>query len=224
MKRLSEFAERIKRQEAEHEARMASDPLYRATVQAREAETADRYAGYEVLQREENLRAMGLPERLAGILAGQVEETPAITAVRDWLDEPKTFLILGGNVGVGKTVAAAWALSQRAGMFRKASQITRMSQYDAEAWDRLYRAGLLVVDDLGTEPHDQGGWGLSALLDLFDRRYDERARTILTVNVTLETFRERYGKDGGRFLDRLREAGKWFNVAGESRRKPEVLS
>lgn len=222
MKRLSEFAQRIKAQEAQHEARMAEDPAYRAEVEAREAATAERHAGYEVLQREENLRAMGLPERLAGIMAGKLDETPALGAVRDWLDGGKTFLVLGGNVGVGKTVAAAWALSQRAGVFRKASQITRMSQFDAEAWDRLYRAGVLVVDDLGTEPHDQGGWGLSALLDLFDRRYDERARTILTVNVTLDTFRERYGKDGGRFLDRLRESGTWFNVAGESRRKPEA--
>jgi DNA replication protein DnaC len=222
VKRLIEFAERIKAQEAEHERKMATDPVYRSEVEAREAARAERYAGYEVLQREENLRAMGLPERLAGILAGQVEDTPALVAVRDWLDSGKTFLVLGGNVGVGKTVAAAWALSERAGIFRKASQITRMSQFDAEAWDRLYRAGLLVVDDLGTEPHDQGGWGLSALLDLFDRRYEERARTILTVNVTVDTFRERYGKDGGRFLDRLRESGTWFNVAGESRRKPEA--
>ena len=165
---------------------------------------------------------MGLPERLAGILAGQVDETPAIAAVREWLGTGKTFLVLGGSVGVGKTVAGAWALVERGGLFRKASQITRMSQFDTEAWERLYRVGLLVVDDLGTEPHDQGGWGLAALLDLFDRRYDYRARTILTVNVSLDTFRERYGKDGGRFLDRLREAGEWFNVAGESRRKPEA--
>jgi DNA replication protein DnaC len=222
LKRLIEFADRIKAQEAEHERKMATDPVYRSEVEAREAARAERYAGYEVLQREENLRAMGLTERLAGILAGQVEDSPALVAVRDWLDTGKTFLVLGGNVGVGKTVAAAWALSERAGIFRKASQITRMSQFDAEAWDRLYRAGLLVVDDLGTEPHDQGGWGLSALLDLFDRRYEERARTILTVNVTVDTFRERYGKDGGRFLDRLRESGTWFNVAGESRRKPEA--
>ena len=62
--------------------------------------------------------------------------------------------------------------------------------------------------------------GAAALLDLFDRRYDGRARTILTVNITVETFRQRYGQDGGRFLDRLRESGEWFNVAGESMRRP----
>ena len=222
MKRLREFQQKIQQQQAEHEARMATDPAYRAEVESREAETVHRHEGYEVLRREEGLRAMGLPERLAGLLAGQLDESPAIVAVREWLDTRKTFLVLGGGVGVGKTVAASWGLVERGGLFRKASQITRMSQYDAEAWERLYSARLLVIDDLGTEPHDQGGWGAAALLDLFDRRYDERARTILTVNVSVDTFRERYGKDGGRFLDRLREAGEWFNIAGESRRKPEA--
>lgn len=220
MKRLREFQQKIQQQQAEHEARMVSDPAYRAEVEAREAATADRHQGYEVLRREEGLRAMGLPERLAGILAGMADETPAVAAVRAWLDTGMTFLALGGSVGVGKTTAAAWALVERGGLFRKASQITRLSQYDAEAWERLYSSSLLVIDDLGTEPHDQGGWGRAALLDLFDRRYDARAKTIFTVNVSLDTFRQRYGQDGGRFLDRLREAGEWFNVAGESLRRP----
>lgn len=103
-------------------------------------------------------------------------------------------------------------------------------KYAPHAWrgvpngrDRYFAAAMrhLVAWRSG-EPLDQGGWGLAALLDLFDRRYEDRARTILTVNVTIDAFRLRYGQDGGRFLDRLREAGKWFNVAGTSRRKPEA--
>ena len=220
MKRLHEFKARIEQQVADHEARTASDPAYRVEVEARSAELEAQARGYEVLRREEHLRAIGLPERLAEILALPLADTQALAAVRAWLDRDLTFLVLGGSVGVGKTVAAASAFVERGGLFRKASQITRMSQFDEESWDRLYRARLLVVDDLGTEPHDQGGWATAALLDLFDRRYDARARTILTVNITVETFRQRYGQDGGRFLDRLRESGEWFNVAGESMRRP----
>ncbi len=220
MKRLSQFAERIKAQEAEHAARMESDPVYRAEVEAREAETNSRHAGYEVLRREEQYRVLGLPDRLAGILAGPepLLDTAGVRAVEKWLGDDVPFLVLGGNVGTGKTVAGAYALSKRGGLFRKASQITRMSQYDSEAWGGLYRAGLLVVDDLGTEPLDQGGWGMSALLDLFDRRYDERARTLITTNLTADALRTRYSSDGGRFADRLRETARWINFAGASLR------
>ena len=225
MKRLSQFVERIKAQEAEHAARMESDPVYRAEVEAREVENAARHAGYEILRHEEQLRILGLPDRLAALVAGPggVRSTEATQATDAWLDSEATFLVLGGGVGVGKTVAGAHAIAQRGGIFRKASQVTRMSQYDAEAWERLYSARLLVVDDLGAEPLDQGGWGLSALLDLFDRRYDERARTLITTNLGLDAFRARYSPDGGRFMDRLREAGRWINLAGSSlRRSPEA--
>jgi DNA replication protein DnaC len=221
VKRLGQFVERIKAQEAEHRARMDSDPVYRAEVEAREADTAERNAGYAVLRHEEQLRTLGLPDRLAALVAGPegVNPTEAIQAVESWLDGEVTFLVLGGGVGVGKTVAGAHAIAQRGGLFRKASQITRMSQYDSEAWERLYSARLLVVDDLGAEPLDQGGWGLSALLDLFDRRYDERARTLITTNLGVDAFRSRYSPDGGRFMDRLREAGRWINLAGSSLRR-----
>ena len=220
MKRLSDFAARIKQQEAEHARRMETDPAYRAEVEAREAERAARHAGYEVLRREEEFRVLGLPDRLAALLAvpEQLAPTAGVQAVERWLGDDLPFLVLGGNVGTGKTVAAAYAVSKRGGLFRKASQITRMSQYDAEAWDRLYRAGLLVIDDLGTEPLDQGGWGMSALLDLFDRRYDDRARTVITTNLTADALKARYSSDGGRFADRLRETARWINFAGPSLR------
>jgi DNA replication protein DnaC len=220
MKRLNEFAARIKQQEEEHAARMLSDPAYRAEVEAREADRAARYEGYEVLRREEQFRVLGLPDRLAALVAGtkSVARTQPVAAVDGWWQGEATFLVLGGDVGVGKTVAAAHAIAQHGGVFRKASQITRMSQFDGEAWGRLYAARLLVIDDLGTEPLDQGGWGLTALLDLFDRRYDDRARTLITTNLNIDDFRARYSKDGGRFMDRLREAGKWITVVGPSLR------
>jgi DNA replication protein DnaC len=97
-------------------------------------------------------------------------------------------------------------------LFRKARQIATMSQFDEEGWRMLYRAPLLVVDDLGTEPLDEKGWGEAAILDLIDRRYDDERRTILTTNLSWESFLARYAQDGGRLRRRLREAADWVDL------------
>ena len=143
---------------------------------------------------------------------------------------------MGGNVGVGKTVAAAYAvahyparfypdadrwlcLDRTPGLFRKAHDVAVMSQFDAEKWGKLCRAPMLAIDDLGTEPLDEKGWALSAILALIDRRYDDAARTVITSNLRPDAIRSRYGRDGGRFFDRLREAAIWVDLAGESLRR-----
>lgn len=97
----------------------------------------------------------------------------------------------------------------RAGMFGEESEI----------WDVCRVDKLLAIDDLGTEPKDAKGYYLASLFALLDHRYDWVRKTILTTNLSLEDFKATYCVGPGlRFLDRMREAGEFVNIAGKSMR------
>ena len=78
---------------------------------------------------------------------------------------------------------------------------------------------VLVIDDLGAEPQDASGWGTATILAILDKRYESASRTLVTTNLTGAQLVARYGSDGGRLLDRMRETGTWVSLAGESMRK-----
>ena len=66
------------------------------------------------------------------------------------------------------------------------------------------RTPLLIVDDLGVEPHEIMDYGnvFTPLVDLITLRYDEQLYTIFTTNLTPAQLEEKYGK---RIVDRLNE-------------------
>lgn len=211
----------------------AADPVHQAAIDARLAEAESERERERARSIEAEWAHAGVPRRLFPMLAAP-DETEAVRAVQTWFSGSKTFLVLGGGVGVGKTVGAALAVSlARRGrelepglwlrgepaLFRKARDIATLSQFNADAWAELYDAPLLAIDDLGAEALDEKGWALSALLGLLDRRYDAAAKTVITTNLGVDGVRARYGQDGGRLFDRLREAGEWVEIGGESMRK-----
>jgi DNA replication protein DnaC len=215
----------------EHERRMATDPEYRAEHERRERERAEferqqreDEAARARLARTERRRAAGIPERVIRLLdtPGALRETEALRIVRAFLESGKTFLVLAGGVGPGKTVAAAVAVEEHRGQLVKAMQLTRTGTYGEEAqafWAALEETPLLALDDLGTEPRDEKGWAEANLSALLDERYDAELPVVITTNLPFEKFEARYlTSDGGRLLDRFREAGEFHELRGESMR------
>jgi DNA replication protein DnaC len=236
---LSQF-----RQKAEEMKRkLDSDPVLREQIAKRiaeqEAEKEAERKRWVQSCREADFAGSGIPRRLFSLVV-QPDDTEAMRVTKAWHASGKTFLVLSGGVGVGKTVAAAYAVSlvppripvpgceeqfpsffrsAPPGLFCKAREIATLSQFDADGWDRFHGAPLLAIDDLGAEALDEKGWALSAILGLLDRRYDDEARTVITTNLGVDGVRARYGKDGGRLFDRLKETADWAELGGASLRR-----
>lgn len=159
---------------------------------------------------------------------------------RESLDQAKTFvadkfalfLVMLGERGLGKTVAAAYVAQEFARRFAwneqigggiaiepirciPASTLTRMSAFEKSDDDLLYqleRAGLLVVDDMGDEGTELGK---ATLVDLLIRRHGKGRRTVITSNLRGDAFKERYG---AALADRIRSSGFVWEGKGKSMR------
>lgn len=169
---------------------------------------------------EKDLATQGIPRRVWPYILGDKTpmETPALAAVRQFVEKKEEYLlVLAGPVGTGKTVAAAVA-TPRPMVFVRAAALARMDWYDQAAIDALQDAHHLVIDDLGTEYLDAKGFLAAMVGDLLNVRYDEQRLTIMTTNATVEEWVDRYGE---RTEDRLIEAGKLFEIKGESMRTSE---
>lgn len=222
---INELMANFRARAVEHQRRMAEDPEYRAAEEAREKELEARFKAEceenDRRCREANKRSRrvngDMPPRVWSVLDDPLP-SEALKAVQEFIKSDLTFLVLSGGIGCGKTAAACAIIDALGGRFVKAAGVTR-ARFNDEAWESLLDAKALVVDDLGTESLDEKGWAAGALAELFDHRYDWQAKTILTTNLDAEGFKKRYcEQDGGRFLSRLREAGRFVSVAQGSLR------
>lgn len=219
---------RISAEREEHDLRMRTEPAYRAAHEAaaraeREQEEGMRRWSEEQARRAAEVRrtAGGIPRRLWPLLDGTepLIYSQAVMAVKTFLESQKVFLVLAGGVGPGKTTAAAWAVEQRKGRMVKAIDLIRLGTYDEARWAELRGAPLLAIDDLGTEPRDEKGWAAANFESLLDHRYDWQGPTVMTTNLPFAAFKARYlTADGGRLLDRFREAGEFVGITEASRR------
>ena len=192
----------------------SSSPKCAEWVEAEDRAEREEAAKRTRMAQEAHWRESGIPERVIDLLRLGIDSRASAAGVRKWLSGCKTFMVLARNPGPGKTVAAGWAVSERpGGAFVKARDVAWMGQYDHEARQRLIRASVLALDDLGAEPEDKGGWGRATIYGIIDSRYDAKARTIITTNLSHRAITERYGQDGGRLFRRLREDGEWLEVA-----------
>jgi IstB-like ATP binding protein len=136
----------------------------------------------------------------------------------------ESLIVLSGGVGAGKTSAACWWLRERArrgvaGWFMTAALLARWPRYDVGEMARLLRIDALVIDDLGTEYMDDKGNFMAILDEVIDSRTANEKQTLVTTNLGVEAFRERY-KD--RVADRIRESGRFLSVSAPSRRHRET--
>jgi len=164
--------------------------------------------------------AMGIPAVFRELAEGQgLRQTEALLEVQ----RGSLILVLAGDVGRGKTVAASWwllqAVAQRQPLFVSAARLSRWDRYDRGEMDRLLLASRLVIDDLGEEFNDTKGNFLAVLDETISDRVANRRPTVITTNLSLEDFTERYGI---RIRDRIREAGRWQSFAGPSMRGKAV--
>ncbi len=149
--------------------------------------------------------------------AANAQDTEALEAVRRWLgDHSKTWLVLCGAKGTGKSVAATWAVREACrtgsdGAFRRASELAKLSGFDAGAAEVEYlkRVSLLVIDDVGAET--QTDWAKAQLHELADYRHEFYGRTVITSNLRWFPSREDaaglVGRLGERIADRVAQAG-----------------
>jgi DNA replication protein DnaC len=211
-------------------------PEYQAEVAKRAAEEEERQR--LLAEQEERRRnspeakrrrfaGYGIPGKdIARLIAGELSDTGPLRHAREFLDGDSVSLVVGGPRGCGKTVAASWAVSQGvapllgwqgcgAPLFVDVSRLARVSRYSNDEMDELENASLLAIDDLGMEYNDAKGAFLATLDGLFNARYSNCRRTLITTNLTASRFRERYGE---RIADRIRESGRFVEIAGESMR------
>lgn len=164
-----------------------------------------------------NLSRSGVPARECDILLNgargtvPLRKTDSMSAVRRVLENGPPLVVLAGPRGVGKTVAACYALAKWGGKYLTAYQFARPG-LDI---DELKRERAIVVDQLGRENVGASEFALASLEELIDARYANRRLTLLVGNITREQFEARYG---GIIEDRLRGDGEFVLLGGESMR------
>lgn len=180
------------------------------------------------------LRASGCPSRVIAALVG-LDETEPMRSAREFVAAPrdeKWWLVMLGNVGSGKSTAAAWAArmllfrlclaEQPGGTHREhcrwltGAELGRIYTHDRDAardWEALKRASVLVIDDLGTEGADSRS--AEALWELVEARTNNIWPTVLTSNLTASEFKKRYGE---RIADRIRSCSVILESRGVSLR------
>lgn len=182
------------------------------------------------------LRAIELPAKdLALILNDGIRQTPATAAVEGG---QATIIVLSGGPGVGKTTAASKYLAdlvrddaswsgerttygkpreswtfRRSALFVTSAQLSRWKIYDGKEMGRLLNTTRLAIDDAGAEFLEGR---LSATIDeIINERYAHRRETVLTTNLVVGEFRDRYGE---RVADRILECGKFVGLGKGSMR------
>ncbi len=154
---------------------------------------------------------IGPDNRLMPVVAPR--ETAALGVVREWLQGRGWALVLAGNAGVGKSAAAAWALSEVGGVFLPAADLGRLDSAQGRSGRRVgdlveqaLVARLVVLDDAGTEYSGDSGYAVARVAELLIARADAGRRTLVTTNLDRAAFLARYGGGAGdeRLRDRLR--------------------
>lgn len=178
------------------------------------------------------LQGLGAPYEAVKVQEA-LRDTPALEAARKFNQDPRAaFLLMVGDRGLGKTAAAVHVLaefcrkfpwnSQASGalqlepaMFCPASRLTRISNFghaDQDLLERLNRAAMVVVDDVGDEATEIGK---TTLVDLLINRHAKKRRTVITSNLRGEAFKKRYGEA---LADRIRSSGYVREFTGKSMR------
>lgn len=148
-----------------------------------------------------------------------LEMTRACKAVRAWDERGGRYwsLVLHGKARRGKSLAAAWwAVQSRApaalaGTWTSAEDYVQLMRGDRSRAARTAGSLFLVIDDLGVEYLDAGGFALHAISRLICTRWDAGLRTLVTTNLDPRGIAGRYGD---RVAGRLNE-GALLEATGE---------
>ena len=189
---------------------------------------------------QNSLPGAGVSLRDCAVLdSDSFKDTPSIKAVKDFILKPREAwcLVLAGQPGRGKSIAAAYWLKRLAydwlvkrfeeeeenttlhngftgQHWWSAQEVSRVSSHDAQL-NILMNRDNLVIDDLGTEYLDTKGHTLHRLDEMITRRYSNYKRTVITTNLNMEGFQKRYGN---RIFSRIGDGGIFHGVTNKSLR------
>lgn len=236
------FEERLRTFVANMAERAAEHERERPAIEAAEARLREQYAEARKAGFVRHLGSCGAPETVLDAYRAGVQARPALVAVKRWLEGPKTFCLLLGSNGIGKSVAAAYALrgasrmvkatpehpmaeaiqverlDSAEGFFLTASQLRFASRFvegkGLSVLDRAATVSVLVLDELRAD--DFQGKGLERLEEILTERHAYRLRTVITSNLTGAEVLERVGP---RLASRLSEAAEVFEGSGEDMRR-----
>ena len=165
-------------------------------------DTAPLEKAQQYLQRFDDCRRRGIPERPLLVCLHGTETSQAIAAVKQWLTGGGLY-VLAGPRGTGKSVASAWWAARR-----NATYVAAAAAGDFKAQDDLLAASALVIDDLGA----QGSTGdvvIQRVAALLLQRHAEGRPTLITTNLSREDLGDLLDGDHrrSRLLDRADEDG-----------------
>ncbi len=162
--------------------------------------------------------------QIANITGGEVLNKDKISKVVSWLKNGKkeSLMIIGGT-GTGKTTLAV-ALAQAIGKrnyypkFISMPKFERMCAEDNTWLDEVADWKYLLLDDVGTESREIKIYGNSRMLfnELIFQRYDRKLPMIITTNLSLAAFEQRYGE---KVASRVRELFDIMVMNGKDLRK-----
>lgn len=233
-------------------AAQRADEVERARVE--QAKAAAAAADREARARLARLRRAGVPARhlrvllglpdLEGVVVHYDPARPPARTVASWRRSKHATLVLGGAMGVGKSLAACWLIDQGPRRpyphpdgydladwpdalrprYVHAGQLARLSTYGragaASEVETLERCALLVIDEVGGVDVGQAATWIARLDALVSVRADNEMDTVLTTNLTAAEFAATYGE---RVLDRMRGDGRcWREFAGDSLRASDA--
>jgi DNA replication protein DnaC len=223
-------------QEARAAAERAKDPAYIAEQARKAEEQLARKAAYELRVWRERYKRSA-PVRIADA-AWDARDTPAVLAVRDWVQDTARHLVLRGGVGCGKSTAACVAVKHWCDPTDKL-YVSDREWPTAGVWfdqhmghdvswlrpDQLVSAVLhdydekspklrsyVVIDDMGVETK---GDFAAALCELLDR---PGHTLLITTNLKKQQFRDRYDL---RLLDRLNDTSRAIDLPEKSMRRQD---
>jgi DNA replication protein DnaC len=170
----------------------------------------------EMVRRQASRRDLGIPSRVTKALLA-LEVNDAVRGAKAWLTSEKHWLVLGGAVGTGKSVAAAHALELspgRGAWVTSGGFATLVGGFSGQTeCDRLKHIDTLVVDDFGTE--HLSSFAEAVFFEVLAARHENELRTVITHNLDRKAFRQRIGS---RLADRIANDCVYVECAGVSRR------
>jgi hypothetical protein len=132
-----------------------------------------------------------------------------LSAPRARLVGNEVLVVMAGNVGVGKTVAASYVVAHLGGRYTTAYEWVRPGL----ELEPLRTARVLVVDQLGREYLSE--YVVTQLEDVIHKRHAARRLTLLLGNLDGQDLLARYQAV---IADRLKERGAFLEFGGQSLR------
>lgn len=175
--------------------------------------------------------ASRVPEEYADLGLDTYPDRRIASDVADWWYEPKApWLVLVGDLGVGKTGLAIGLVKKaladgRPALYRPLVELlsdiraTYRSQdarepAEADLVGACKGADVLALDDLGGARAT--GWAQERLFEILNHRYNERQRTILTTDLGPAELEEHVGE---RIVSRIDGMGWIYQIEGPNLRE-----